>query len=52
VRTGFIAPPLAKPKLISAIDAATPMGRLVGSEEVAEVILFRASLEAAFLSHL
>src|SRR5207247_4527471 len=35
VRTGFIAPVLARPELVGAIEAATPMGRLVEAEEVA-----------------
>ena len=47
VRTGFIAPILAKPELISAIEAVTPMGRLVEPEEVAAAILYLASPAAS-----
>ena len=47
VRTGFIAPVLAKPELITAIEGVTPMGRLVEPEEVAAAILFLASPAAA-----
>ena len=47
VRTGFIAPVLAKPELVSAIEEVTPMGRLVEAEEVAAAILFLASPAAA-----
>ena len=43
VRTGFIAPVLAKPELVAAIESVTPMGRLVEPEEVAAAILFLAS---------
>jgi NAD(P)-dependent dehydrogenase (short-subunit alcohol dehydrogenase family) len=47
VRTGFIAPLLAKPELVSAIEGVTPLGRLVEPEEVAAAILFLASPAAA-----
>jgi NAD(P)-dependent dehydrogenase (short-subunit alcohol dehydrogenase family) len=47
VRTGFIAPLLAKPEMVSAMEDATPMGRLVEPEEVASAILFLASPAAA-----
>ena len=47
VRTGFIAPILGKPELVSAIEAVTPMGRLVEPEEVAAAILFLASPAAS-----
>jgi NAD(P)-dependent dehydrogenase (short-subunit alcohol dehydrogenase family) len=47
VRTGFIAPVLAKPDLVTAIEAVTPMGRLVEPEEVAAAILFLASPAAS-----
>ena len=47
VRTGFIAPILAKPELIAAIEDVTPMGRLVEVEEVASAILFLASPAAS-----
>jgi NAD(P)-dependent dehydrogenase (short-subunit alcohol dehydrogenase family) len=47
VRTGFIAPVLAKPELVSAIEAVTPMGRLVEADEVAAAILFLASPAAS-----
>jgi NAD(P)-dependent dehydrogenase (short-subunit alcohol dehydrogenase family) len=47
VRTGFIAPILAKPELVAAIEGVTPMGRLVEPEEVAAAILFLASPAAA-----
>ena len=43
VRTGFIAPVLAKPELVGAIESVTPMGRLVEPEEVAAAILYLAS---------
>jgi NAD(P)-dependent dehydrogenase (short-subunit alcohol dehydrogenase family) len=47
VRTGFIAPVLAKPDLVEAIEDITPMGRLVEPEEVAAAILFLASPAAS-----
>jgi len=47
VRTTFIAPILAKPELVSAIEAVTPMGRLVEPEEVAAAILYLASPAAS-----
>jgi NAD(P)-dependent dehydrogenase (short-subunit alcohol dehydrogenase family) len=47
VRTTFIAPILAKPELTSAIEAVTPMGRLVEPEEVAAAILYLASPAAS-----
>ena len=47
VRTGFIAPVLAKPELVTAIEGVTPMGRLVEPEEVAWAILFLASPAAS-----
>jgi len=47
VRTGFIAPVLAKPELVTAIEGVTPMGRLIEPEEVAAAILFLASPAAA-----
>jgi len=47
VRTGFIAPVLAKPELVTAIEGITPMGRLVEPEEVAAAILFLASPAAS-----
>jgi NAD(P)-dependent dehydrogenase (short-subunit alcohol dehydrogenase family) len=47
VRTGFIAPLLAKPELVEAIEGVTPMGRLVEPEEVASAILFLASSASA-----
>jgi NAD(P)-dependent dehydrogenase (short-subunit alcohol dehydrogenase family) len=47
VRTGFIAPVLAKPELVTAIEGVTPMGRLVEPEEVAAAILFLASPAAS-----
>jgi NAD(P)-dependent dehydrogenase (short-subunit alcohol dehydrogenase family) len=47
VRTGFIAPLLARPELIGAMEAVTPMGRLVEPEEVAAAILFLASPAAS-----
>jgi NAD(P)-dependent dehydrogenase (short-subunit alcohol dehydrogenase family) len=47
VRTGFIAPVLAKPELVAAIEGVTPMGRLVEPEEVAAAILFLASPAAS-----
>ena len=47
VRTGFIAPVLAKPELVRAIEDVTPMGRLVEPEEVAAAILFLASPAAS-----
>jgi len=50
VRTGFIAPVLAKPELVSAIEGVTPMGRLVEPEEVAAAILFLASPAASMVT--
>jgi NAD(P)-dependent dehydrogenase (short-subunit alcohol dehydrogenase family) len=47
VRTGFIAPVLAKPELVAAIEGVTPMSRLVEPEEVAAAILFLASPAAS-----
>jgi NAD(P)-dependent dehydrogenase (short-subunit alcohol dehydrogenase family) len=47
VRTGFIAPVLARPDLVTAIEGVTPMGRLVEPEEVAAAILFLASPAAS-----
>jgi len=47
VRTSFIAPILAKPELIAAIEGVTPMGRLVEAEEVAAAILYLASPAAS-----
>jgi len=47
VRTGFIAPILAKPELVNAIESVTPMGRLVEPEEVAAAILYLASPAAS-----
>jgi NAD(P)-dependent dehydrogenase (short-subunit alcohol dehydrogenase family) len=47
VRTDFIAPLLAKPELVSAMEGVTPLGRLVEPEEVAAAILFLASSAAA-----
>jgi NAD(P)-dependent dehydrogenase (short-subunit alcohol dehydrogenase family) len=47
VRTGFIAPLLAKPELVNAMEGVTPLGRLVEPEEVAAAILFLASSAAA-----
>ena len=47
VRTGFIAPILAKAELVSAIEGVTPMGRLVEAEEVAAAILYLASPAAS-----
>jgi NAD(P)-dependent dehydrogenase (short-subunit alcohol dehydrogenase family) len=47
VRTGFIAPILAKPELVSAIEGVTPIGRLVEPEEVAAAILYLASPAAS-----
>ena len=47
VRTGFIAPILAKPEVVSQIEAVTPMGRLVEPEEVAAAILYLASPAAS-----
>jgi NAD(P)-dependent dehydrogenase (short-subunit alcohol dehydrogenase family) len=47
VRTGFIAPVLAKPELVAAIEGVTPMGQLVEPEEVAAAILFLASPAAS-----
>ena len=50
VRTGFIAPVLAKPELVTAIEGITPMGRLVEPEEVAAAILFLASPAASMVT--
>jgi NAD(P)-dependent dehydrogenase (short-subunit alcohol dehydrogenase family) len=50
VRTGFIAPVLAKPELVAAIEGVTPMGRLVEPEEVAAAILFLASPAASMVT--
>ena len=47
VRTTFIAPILAKPEVVSQIEAVTPMGRLVEAEEVAAAILYLASPAAS-----
>src|SRR4030095_5088810 len=50
VRTGFIAPVLAKPELVSAIEAVTPMGRLVEPEERPAALVFPASPAASMVT--
>jgi NAD(P)-dependent dehydrogenase (short-subunit alcohol dehydrogenase family) len=50
VRTGFIAPLLARPELIAEIERVTPLGRMAEPEEVADAILFLASPAAAMVT--
>ncbi|MGH7122548.1 MAG: SDR family NAD(P)-dependent oxidoreductase [Acetobacteraceae bacterium] len=50
VRTPFIAPLLAQPELVAAIERMTPLGRLAEPEEVAAAILFLASPAAAMIT--
>ncbi|HUC18065.1 MAG TPA: glucose 1-dehydrogenase [Acetobacteraceae bacterium] len=50
VRTPFIAPLLAKPELVAAIERMTPLGRMAEPEEVAPAILFLASPAAAMIT--
>lgn len=50
VRTRFIAPILADPKLVERIEAMTPLGRLAEPQEVAAAILFLASPAAAMIT--
>ena len=50
VRTPFIAPLLADPKLVRRIEAMTPLGRLAEPEEVAAAILFLAGPAAAMVT--
>jgi NAD(P)-dependent dehydrogenase (short-subunit alcohol dehydrogenase family) len=50
VRTPFIAPLLAQPELVAAIERMTPLGRMAEPEEVASAILFLASPAAAMIT--
>ncbi len=50
VRTPFIAPLLAQPELVAAIERMTPLGRLAEPEEVAAAILFLASPAASMIT--
>jgi NAD(P)-dependent dehydrogenase (short-subunit alcohol dehydrogenase family) len=50
VRTPFIAPLLAEPELVAAIERMTPLGRMAEPEEVAAAILFLASPAAAMIT--
>lgn len=50
VRTPFIAPLLAQPELVAAIERMTPLGRMAEPEEVATAILFLASPAAAMIT--
>jgi NAD(P)-dependent dehydrogenase (short-subunit alcohol dehydrogenase family) len=50
VRTSFIAPLLAQPELVAAIERMTPLGRLAEPDEVAAAILFLASPAAAMIT--
>ncbi len=50
VRTGFIAPLLARPDLIARIEAMTPMGRLAEPDEIVGAVLFLLSPAAAMVT--
>lgn len=50
VRTPFIAPLLAQPELVAAIEGMTPLGRMAEPDEVASAILFLASPAAAMIT--
>ncbi len=50
VRTQFIAPLLAQPELVAAIERMTPLGRMAEPEEVAAAILFLASPAAGMIT--
>ncbi len=50
VRTPFIAPLLAQPELVAAIERMTPLGRMAEPEEVAAAILFLASPAASMIT--
>ncbi|MGH7106637.1 MAG: SDR family NAD(P)-dependent oxidoreductase [Acetobacteraceae bacterium] len=50
VRTPFIAPLLAEPELVAAIERMTPLGRMAEPEEVAAAILFLASPAAGMIT--
>ncbi|MEO9228762.1 MAG: SDR family NAD(P)-dependent oxidoreductase [Devosia sp.] len=50
VRTALTEGLLAKPEILAAIEAATPMGRLAEPEEVAAAIVFLASPAASMIT--
>lgn len=50
VRTGFIAPLLARPDLVAKMESSMPLGRLAEVEEVAAAVLFLLSPAASMIT--